>query len=95
MKSIKVTVRVPHIQKEYDVSLPVETTGKKLYEALISRLNNAEGNGLAGPVVFELFSKKVGKQIYPAHKDQTLAQIGIMQGDTIILKKDMDPGSAS
>lgn len=90
---IKVTVSVPHIQKEYDVNLPESTTGKKLYEALLKRINIQEGNGLGGPVVYELFSKKAGKKIYPDLKDHTLDQMGIVMGDTIILKKDMDPGA--
>lgn len=95
MSNIKVTVSVPHIQKEYDVNLPEETTGKKLYEALLKRVNIQEGGGLSGPVVYELFSKKANKQIYPAFKDHTLVQMGIIPGDTIILKKDMDPGSGT
>lgn len=93
--SIQVTVHVPHLQKEYDVNLPEATTGKRLYEALISRVQNLKegGGGAEGPVVYELFSKRTSKKIYPDLKDQTLEQIGIQSGDTVILKKDMDPGA--
>lgn len=91
MSKIKLTVSVPHMQKEYDVDLPAETTGKRLYEALIKRMSAGADGG--GPVVYELFSKKAQKKVYPDYKDQTLVQIGIKPGDTIILKKDMDPGA--
>ena len=89
MEKIKLTVSVPHLQKEYDVDLPESTTGKRLYEALIKKLQDGSG------VVYELFSKKAQKKIYPDLKDQTLKGMGIKPGDTIILKKDMDPGAGN
>ncbi len=93
MSTIRVTVSVPHLQKEYDVSLPLTTTGKKLYEALVARVKNLGADTEMGPIVYELFSKKAQKKLYPDLKDHTLSQMGIKDGDTIILKKDMDPGS--
>ena len=91
-QKIRLTVSVPHILKDYDVDLPTETTGKRLYEALMKRLSsNDDGSG--GNVIYELFSKKAQLKVYPDMKDKTLAQMGIHPGDTIILKKDMDPGA--
>lgn len=92
MENLKLTVSVPHMQKEYDVDLPTNTSGKRLYEALIGRVPNLQTGSAGGPVVYELFSKREHKKIYPDFKDHTLAQIGIKSGDTVILKKDMDPG---
>ena len=92
MEKIKLTVSVPHMQKEYDVDLPTNTSGKRLYEALIGRVPSLQVGSAGGPVVYELYSKKAHKKIYPDFKDHTLAQMGIQSGDTVILKKDMDPG---
>ncbi len=89
---IKLTVSVPHIQKEYDVELPDNTTGKRLFEALTKKLG-ASGGGSND--VFELFSKKAQVKVYPDLQDQSLKQMGIQPGDTVILKKDMDPGAIS
>jgi hypothetical protein len=88
--STQLTVSIPHLTKEYEVELPLSTTCRRLYEALMSKLPSSSDNG---PVVYELFSKRTDKKIYPDYKDHTLAEIGIPAGDTIILKKDMDPGS--
>ncbi|MEM9985469.1 MAG: hypothetical protein AAF804_10275 [Bacteroidota bacterium] len=91
MSKIKLTVSVPHIQKDYDVELPDSTTGKRLFEALTKKLAGSGGSG--DNEVYELFSKKAGLKVYPDLKDQSLKQMGIQPGDTVILKKDMDPGA--
>lgn len=92
--TIKLEVRVPHLQKEYDVDVPETTTAQRLYDALMARVEpSSNGQGLEGPVVYELTAKRAQKKIYPDYKDQSLQQIGIKTGETIIIKKDMDPGS--
>ena len=91
MAKIGITVSIPHKAKEYNVQVPDAATGKKLYEALLKRSNLQEGDAVS----YELFQKRVGKKVYPDLADQTLQQIGIREGDTIIMKKDMDPGAIS
>lgn len=93
MPSIKITASIPHVQKEYNISVPDNTTGKRLYEAIMAKAKTElRGDDLAGVVVYELFAKHAKKKVYPDLEMQTLAQIGLKEGETLILKKDMDPG---
>jgi len=89
MPQIGITVSVPHKSKEYNVKVPDTATGKKLYGALLKKAQLDDSNTVA----YEMFQKRVGKKIYPDCADETLKQIGLREGDTIIMKKDMDPGA--
>lgn len=89
---IAVTASIPHLQKEFNVELPPNTKAMAFYEALMKRVGGSE-NSNEGVVVYELFSKRLQKKLYPDFAHQTLAEIGVQPGDTIIMKKDMDPGA--
>lgn len=89
MSQLKISVSIPHLEREYDVNLPGTVTGERLYKAIIDRtdaLKESEED------VYELFSKRVGKKIYPDYKGNSLVDVGIKEGDTIIVRRDMDPG---
>lgn len=88
MSQIKISVSIPELEKEYDVNVPETATGEKLFNALTKQntsLSSSED-------IYELFSKRVGKKVYPDFKNVSLKDIGIKSGDTIIVKKDLDPG---
>ena len=86
---MRISVNIPHLGREFDVNLPETVTGERLFNALLQKtpsLMESDEN------VYELFSKRVGKKVYPDFKGATLKDIGIMEGDTIIVKRDLDPG---
>ncbi len=90
MAQIKISVNIPHLEKEYDVNVPDSATGEKLFEALLKTNPNLKNDDAD---VYELFSKRVGKKVFPDYRSTSLKEIGIEQGDTIIVKKDLDPGA--
>ena len=94
-KKVKVTLQIPHLQREMDVQLPVSTTGKMFYEAVLGRLGSMPSSTTSGAaVVWELIAKHAQRKVYPDGQNETLEQLGIREGETIIMKKDMDPGSS-
>ncbi|MEM6631471.1 MAG: hypothetical protein AAF694_17450 [Bacteroidota bacterium] len=96
MSKVKVTLQIPHLQREMDVQLPKSTTGKMFYEAVLGKLGNMPSSTTSGAaVVWELIAKHAQKKVYPDGQNQTLEQLGIREGETIIMKKDMDPGSST
>ena len=92
MEKIKLSISIPVIHKDYDVDLPQSTTGKRLYEALLARVSDLNVGGPSNAMVWELFSKRAQKRIYPDCKDMTLEQIGVVNGDTVIMKQNIDAG---
>lgn len=89
MAQIKISVSIPHLEKEYDVNVPDTATGEKLFKAL---LQQSPALTESGEDVYELFSKRLGKKIFPDYQSSILKDIGIKEGDTILLKRDIDPG---
>ncbi|MCO6492269.1 MAG: hypothetical protein J5I98_27880 [Phaeodactylibacter sp.] len=92
MAQMKISVSIPHLEKEYDVNVPDTVSGEKLYNALLQRTKDLLESDDGGENVFELFSKRLGKKVYPDYRDVSLKDIGVREGDTIIVKKDLDPG---
>ncbi len=90
-QKIAITASIPHLQKEFNVELPSTTKAMAFYEALMKKVGGSE-NPNEGVVVYELFSKRLNKKLYPDFAENTLGEIGVQPGDTIIMKKDMDPG---
>lgn len=87
MPQIKISVRIPHLEKEYDVNLPDHITSERLYQAILDRaqeLSNNDG--------YELYAKHVRKKIYPDYQDKSLETIGVKEGETIIVKRDEEAG---
>ena len=87
--AIKISISIPFLEKEYDVTLPETVTGERLFTAILDRTEGLKDNA---EDVFELYSKRVGKKVYPDFKGSTLQEIGIADGDSIIVKKDIIPG---
>lgn len=86
---IKISVRFPDLEKEYDVKLPDTITVERLYKAIVERVpDHQKGND-----DYELYAKHAKKQVYPGYADQTLAEIGIKEGETIIVKRDGEAGA--
>ncbi len=86
---IKISINIPSLEKEYDVTLPETVTGERLYAAIMDRADGLKDNA---EDVYELYSKRIGKKVYPDFKSSTLQELGIENGDSIIVKKDIIPG---
>lgn len=93
MAQMKISVSIPHLEKEYDVNVPDTATGEQLYQALLKRTGELLESDDGGENVFELYSKRLGKKIYPDNRNNSLKDTGVQAGDQIIIKKDLDPGS--
>lgn len=91
MSQINITVSVPHQSRDFSVKVPSKATGKQLYNALMKRANLTENSN----DVYHLFDKRISKKIYPDLAEQNLEQIGVKEGHTILMKKDMDPGATA
>lgn len=89
MTTVTINLNVLHLNREFEVEMPVNTTVHAFYEAVMEEMPDLKSSNPTD--VFELVSSK--RKIYPDMKDKTLEELNIQSGDTIYLKKDVNPGA--
>lgn len=90
MSKVSIIVNVQDLERSFTVQVPLKVTGKKLHQALLKRVKVQE----SATVSYQLFQKRVSKKIYPDCADMTLQQLGIINGDTILMKPDFEGGAS-
>ncbi len=89
---ISIVIRIMPSGMEFDIDLPLYTTGKQLLDELMA-LDEVERVGQNGqPYSYRLISKGTGQEI---DLGKSLYNIGIKEGDTVILAADLEAGASS
>jgi len=90
IKKIKIVILIPHLEKEYEVTLPNSTSGIKLKNTLIKKNPSLDMKLKSGEEFnFNFFCKGIGRYL---DVEKSMYANGITNGETIIIEKDLDPG---
>jgi uncharacterized ubiquitin-like protein YukD len=86
-----VIVRVLPMGEELELDLPAEATGKEIIASLLEfdEINTPTHDHEGNQIVYKLVSKNSGQEV---KKDLSLFEVGVNNGDTLILSPSLIAG---
>lgn len=86
---LEVTIRTMPIGEEFDARIPEYTTGRELLDLLLNEGNIPRSDPGDNPYSYNLIIKRLNMQI---QKDKSLGDLGVQDGDTIIIQAELIAG---
>lgn len=87
-----ITVKVLDVtgNKQPEVQVPDDVAVQRILMVLLERMNMPKNDGAGQPLSYKLYHKRSGKQL---KDDQSLADIGVSDGDVLRLMPEIAPGA--